>query len=361
MTETDTLERPLTKVLPGAIDCDIHPRSPKLDDLMPHLDAYWRDMLPERDIDRLELTTMPTSIGSWALPGGTDGVQDAASLGKSLLDPTGVSAGILNLVNGVQALYDPYMSTAICQATNRWLASDWLDRDPRLRAGLVIPFRNPEAAAEEINRYRDDKRFVQIIALAMGEAPLGRRDFWPIYRAAAEAGFALNIQPGSIYRASPTQSGYLSSLVEEQVHQTQGFASQIASLLAEGVFTEFPEMKTVLAGSGAGWLFGLSWRMAKDWRGARVEVPWIKDSPDDIIARQVRMTIRPLDAPPDPADGAELIDCIGSPDMLLYSSDYPRAHPDAPGTWPAEIPAEYAAQICKANALATYPRLEVTP
>ena len=29
-----------------------------------------------------------------------------------------------------------------------------------------------------------DKRFVQILMLAMGETPLGRRHFWPIYAAA---------------------------------------------------------------------------------------------------------------------------------------------------------------------------------
>ena len=28
-----------------AVDCDVHPRSPRRDDLMPHLDAYWREIV----------------------------------------------------------------------------------------------------------------------------------------------------------------------------------------------------------------------------------------------------------------------------------------------------------------------------
>lgn len=344
----------------GAIDCDVHPRSPLQADLMPFLDSYWRDMFPYRDINQLELTSYPTSTRAYRRAASEGAVEDAAGLARHHLDPLGLSAAILNVVNGTQAIYDPYMATALCQATNRWLAAEWLDRDPRLRAALLVPFQHPEEAAAEIYRYRDDRRFVQVLALCMGERPLGQRAYWPIYRAAADCGFQLSIHPGSAYRSAPTQAGFLSTLVEEQVTWTQGFATQVVSLLAEGVFQEFPEMKVVCAESGVSWLFGVSWRVSKDWRGARMEVPWIKEPPHELFQRQLRLTLQPFDGPPDPADALKAVECFGGPEMLLYSSDFPHDYPGPAGAWPAGLPADLAPAICRDNVLATYPRLEVT-
>ena len=93
---------------------------------------------------------------------------------RSHLDPLGLEAAILNVVSGIHAVYDPYLATALCSATNRWLAEEWFARDKRLRGSLLVPFQHPEEAVAEIERHAGDKRFVQILALAMGEMPLGR-------------------------------------------------------------------------------------------------------------------------------------------------------------------------------------------
>ncbi|WP_180899993.1 amidohydrolase family protein [Martelella soudanensis] len=359
LTELD----PKTKTSPasgiGAIDCDVHPRSPEQADLLPFVDSYWKDMMPYRDIGHMELMSYPFSTKPFRAEGADGGVASPERLAEAHLDPMGISAAILNVVNGVQALFDPYMQTMMCQATNRWLAAEWLSRDPRLRASLLVPFRHPEEAVAEIRRYADDRRFVQVLAICMGDATLGQRQFWPIYRAASDAGFALSVHPGSNYRHAPTQSGFMSYLVEEQVNWSQGFASQAASLLTEGVLSEFPDMKVVMSESGISWLFGVSWRMAKDWRGCRVEVPWLKEGPDRIMERQFRFTLHPFDLPVEPEEVAAVIECIGGPEMLLFSSDFPHDHGPAAAMWPPGLSADLATAICRENVLSTYPRLEV--
>ena len=82
-------------------------------------------------------------------------------------------------------LFSEDMAKAFCRAVNDWLVKEWLDRDPRLRASIVIPMQNVEYAVDEIERCAKDKRFVQVLVLAMQEVPLGRRHFWPIYAAAS--------------------------------------------------------------------------------------------------------------------------------------------------------------------------------
>jgi predicted TIM-barrel fold metal-dependent hydrolase len=358
---TETMEKTAEPAITDldAIDCDVHPRSPLQADLLPFLDAYWRDMFPYRDINRLELTSYPTSTAAYSRPDSPGGADDVESLQTNLMDRLGLSAAILNVVNATQAIYDPYMQAALCAASNRWVASEWLDRDPRLRASLLVPWRHPEAAVREIERNASDNRFVQILALAMGEAPLGQRMFWPIYEAAQKHGLALSIHPGSAYRTAPTQAGYPSYLVEAHVAQTQGFANQVVSLVSEGVLGKFPELPVVCVESGVSWLFGVSWRVAKDWRGARMEVPWVKESPAAVLQERLRLTIAPFDAPLDLEDGDKVVELVGSSDMLLFSTDFPHDHGNDLGRWPDCIPARYAQTIARDNALATYPRLEL--
>ena len=94
------------------------------------------------------------------------------------------------------------MAAAFARAVNDWIAKEWLDRDPRLRASIVMPTQNVEYAVDEIERCAKDRRFVQILVLAMQETPLGRRHWWPIYAAAERHGLPIGIHPGSTYRQS---------------------------------------------------------------------------------------------------------------------------------------------------------------
>ena len=57
---------------------------------------------------------------------------------------------------------------------------EWLDKEARLRASIVVPVQSTEMAVEEIERWAGDKRFVQVLLLVMNDMPLGRRAYWPI-------------------------------------------------------------------------------------------------------------------------------------------------------------------------------------
>jgi len=343
----------------GAIDCDVHPRSPRREDLMPFLDDYWREIFMSRSIDRLELMSYPESTLPYRHKDGERVNCDADSMVRSHLDPLGLEAAILNVVSGIHAVYDPYLATALCSATNRWLAEEWFARDKRLRGSLLVPFQHPEEAVAEIERHAGDKRFVQILALAMGEMPLGRRTYWPIYEAAAKHGFALAIHAGSTYRHALTQSGFPSFLAEDHIHQAQGFANQVGSLVAEGVFAKFQDLKVVLIESGITWLPGLMWRMSKDWRGARIEVPWVKEMPAKIIRNHFRMTTQPFDGPPQAEEAAKAIAHLNSEEMLLFSTDFPHDHGRDVSQWPENLPQDLVQRLVKDNVRETYQRLEI--
>lgn len=342
----------------GLIDADIHPANPRRADLAPHASAYWAEMFDYRSIDRLELMSQPESIGMHRHPEGPAANATPEAVARLHLDPMGVTAGILNVMSGAHAAYDPYLAAALCEATNRWLADRWLAAEPRLRASALVPFTHPEAAAAEIARLAPDRRFVAVLTPLMGEKPLGRREYWPIWRAMAEHGFALAVHAGSTYRHAPTQSGFLSYRVEEAALAPQAFASQVASLVAEGVFNEFPDLKVVLIESGVTWLPSLMWRMTKDWKGVRLEVPWLRDTPADIIARHIRLTTQGADMPGDPGLVERVLGQFDAGSMLIHASDFPRPHAQGPGL-PAWLPPGLHAAVARDTARATFARLEV--
>jgi predicted TIM-barrel fold metal-dependent hydrolase len=249
------------------------------------------------------------------------------------------------------------MAAVLCTAINQWIARELLDRDPRLRASILIPLESPGLAVEEIERWAGDRRFVQVLFYAMGERPLGRRTFWPIYAAAVKHGLAVGVHAGSGYRHPPTTIGWPSYFMEDYVAQSAAFETQLLSFIAEGAFARFPELKVVFVESGFAWLPAFMWRANKTWRGVRAEVPWVKQAPPDLVRHHLRLTLQPVDPPDDAKAFERILDQLGSEDMLLFSTDYPHGHFEGTSALPQALAGSIAAKVLAENALATYPRL----
>ena len=344
-----------------AIDCDVHPEVPNLKALMPYFEPFWRDSFVERGIPGFESNTYPPNAPLSARPDfrrkGRAAATEVKDLTTQVFDQWQARFAICNCLYGVELIFSEDMAAAVARAVNDWIAREWLDRDPRLRASIVIPTQNVELAVDEIERVAKDKRFIQVRMLSMQETPLGRRHWWPIYRAAERLGLPIGIHPGSTYRQSITSLGWPTYYVEDYTAYAQAFQSQLGSLVCEGVFAKFPGLKVVLMESGVTWLPGFLWRLSKFWRGVRAEVPWVDRSPAAIVRDHVRLTIAPFDAPPDPDVVERIVDQLGSDDILLYASDYPHWQFDGDDAIPPGVPEGLRRKILVDNALATYSRL----
>ena len=318
-------------------------------------------MIEVRGIDSVESASYPPNS---PLSARADYRDDRRKAGMSVeelrtrvLDGPGTDIAILNNLYGVQLALNEDMGHAFTKGLNDWTRKEWLDRDERLRASIVLPMHNVEHACDELERCAGDKRFVQALMLVMGEVPLGRRSYWPLYAKAEKLGIPIGIHAGSSFRHPVTSLGWPSYYLEDYVAQSQGFQSQLASLITEGACAKFPDLKFVLIESGVTWLPGFLWRLSKFWRGLRFEVPWVDRPPLEIVRDQVRLTIQPFDAPENEEMVAQLIDQLQSDDLLLFSSDYPHWQFDGADPMPAGVPSALARKIKVDNPLAVYPRL----
>ena len=331
------------------IDCDVHCAVPGVETLFPYLDDHWRSYVRTSAFkgagDSSYPRGAPTSLGPGAEP------PTNLDVVRRVLDRSGAELAVLNCEYGVQFLHNPDLAAAMAGAVNDWLIAEWLEKEPRLRASLVTPLRVTELAVREVERVGGHPGFVQLFLPVLSETPYGHRRYWPLYEAALRHDLAIAVQPGAAAGNLTTPTGWPTYYVEEYVGTAQVFQTQVVSLVAEGVFDTFPDLRAVMVESGWTWLPSLMWRLDKDWRSVRREVPWVRRPPSEYVREHVRFTLQPVDAPPEPRWLLEIVEQTGSDELIMFSSDYPHDHG---GGLPPDPPPQLGPRILDRNARAFY-------
>jgi uncharacterized protein len=340
------------------IDCDLHPTVSSIDMLTPYMPAYWREQISQSGFKGPVDSWYPTGAAMPAQPDAAPAqagsvAEQLSALRMEVLDSQQVAYGILNCAYAVDSLHNPDAAAALASAVNDWMAAEWLAQEPRLRASLVVPSKYPELAAREIERLGSHTSFVQVLLPVRSAVPYGNRSFHPLFAAAARHDLAVGIHFGGAPGNPPTPAGWPSFYMEEYAGMSSVFQSQLLSLVSEGVFDQFPALRVILIESGCTWLPALMWRFDKEWKGLRREVPWVRRPPSEYIREHVRLTLQPFDAPPESEYVLQLVDRLGSEDMLLFASDYPHRHDHAP-LLPAGLSAGLARKMLHDNAAALY-------
>ncbi len=306
------------------IDCDVHAPTPDVEIVGPYLDGYWREYAAEAGF------RAPSSVATVYPPNAPTtrraGADDSPAGLAAHLDAEGAAYAVVNCFSGVEALRNVDFANAYAAAVNDWVGAEWLARDERLRAGIVVKPDDPAGAAAEVARLAGDPRFVHVLLPVRADRPYGNRFYWPLLEAAVEHGRPLALHFGGSSGNPPTPVGWPSYYLEEYVGMGHIFEAQLTSLIAEGAFERFPELRVVLLESGFGWLPPLLWRLDKEWKGLRREIPWVKTAPSETIRERVRVAVQPIDGPPDREGLARLLERLGSDELLVYSSDHPHAH-----------------------------------
>ncbi len=198
----------------GAIDCDIHPAVPNMRALLPYLNEYWREAIVSRGIananqDLTSVSAQRSAVGAARSQAREGQCRHRHRAAKSqALDAFGTRFAIANVLHGALVYANEYMAAALCGAVNDWMAKEWLDADPRLRASILVPAESPDAAVEEIERLAHDKRFVQVLLLVMGGHSARQALLLADLRGGGKARHADRRARGSMYRNAPTSIGW---------------------------------------------------------------------------------------------------------------------------------------------------------
>jgi len=321
------------------IDCDVHVRWKSIDELKPYFKEPWLSRLKSgyvtyghnnysnpHSLYRLDARPPDNSA-----PG-----SDPKHTATDLLDKYDIDFAVLMGESshlGISNLTNIDWATVVASAYNDWFINHWFAADKRFLGSIIVATQDPYQAAMEIERVGSHPQFVQVSMGTGATFPYGNRFYHPIYEAAEKASLPIAIHAftdGVGTAPSPTAAGYPSYYIEYHTLGMHSIQAHMVSMICEGVFEKFPKLKLVLVEGGICWLPSLLWRLDKNWKGLRDEVPWVKRKPSEYAAEHVRLSTQPLEEPANRNHLKQVVDMLPSDKMLLFSSDYPHWDFDDP-------------------------------
>jgi predicted TIM-barrel fold metal-dependent hydrolase len=254
---------------------------------------------------------------------------------------------------------DADYAAAYCRAFNDWTLEQWVAKDRRLRASIHIAPQDPQLAVAEIERLADNPAFVQVLMPAGARMPFGNRFYHPIYAACETHGLPVCVHfgaEGAGVSAPPTAAGFPSYYLEMRMARPQIAMAHTASLICEGVFEKFPDLKFLFIEHDVFWVPGLMWHMDGDWKSVRDYTPWVKKLPSEYLRQNIRFGSQPLPNTPTKADLKTILRWMWADEVLVFASDYPHWDWDEPSTFLAGFDPDLRQKVMYGNARELYGR-----
>jgi predicted TIM-barrel fold metal-dependent hydrolase len=279
---------------------------------------------------------------------------DPRHVGRTLLDEGGVDIAILHMTGrGVNP--DRHLGSAILAAHNQMLAERWLDDEvygERFRGTIRVNPDDIPGALQEIERWADHPRMVQIGVPLQTREPYGKPQFWPLWEEAARRGLpvAAHIEAGHGVGHPPTPSGHPRTYPHYAGFMGLNYLYHLMNMIAEGVFEALPDFKVVWGDGGADMLTPMIWRMDTFGRPHLEQTPWAPQIPSAYLPDHVRFIHSNLDGARFPGVAAGWTEMTGKSDLIMYGSSYPHWSMTTPDALSPDLTDEQRQKILWQNA-----------
>lgn len=280
-----------------------------------------------------------------------------ADVSARLLDAYAVDVAILTGnagLLGAAAHPNSAYGVNFAQAYNDWLLEEWLAHDARFRGSLMIAPLDVAASVREIERVGRQPGMVQVIMPSSSTRLFGDRHFWPIYEAAAALGLPVAIHPTGGTHLPPSAAGWPTTYLEAHTMIATEYLNHMISLASQGVFEQVPQFRFVFVEGGVATFAPMLWRLEKNWKAVRAEVPWLTRSPREYLEENFRFTTQPVEEPEDPELLRRIFRDLRGDRSILFASDWPHWDFDDPEVALRPLPPEMLQRIMGENAVELY-------
>jgi hypothetical protein len=301
---------------PAVIDADGHIYE-RDRDLALHFEGRYRTL------KRLETFPLFPTLDGWprALlspesaptidPAGWLSFMAEAGLARAVLYPTaGLAVGLIQ---------KPEWAIALCRAYNNWLYHTYLTANQAFHGVALLPVHDPTAAAEELHHAVREQGMVAGLLPANNvlRKSYGHRDFDPLYAAAQQLDVPL------VVHGAPSQGlgiDHFDTFIK--VHALEhplAILIQCTSIVLDGVFERFPQVRIGFLEAGCGWVPYLMDRLDYEYEAAWArEASAIVQRPSTYMTRGQMYVTCELEE----ACLPYVISRFGA-EHLMYPSDFP--------------------------------------
>lgn len=339
------------------IDTDVHESYSGVKDLVPYLPEPYKSWIAQGAWRGFSQPFAYTSPGN----GNRADVQNDDG-SPSVSDPKMIQAQVLDLYDVDYAVLTGYfyptglkmqfgLGSAMAAAYNDLVAEKWLAADRRFVGSIQVNARDPEAAAREIDRMAAHPQMVQVMLPVVDDIAYGHPYYRPIFQAADRNELVVAFHH-TVFAQGPYGMGL--NYIERHSLIPLAIMGQLISVILNGVFDEFPKLRFIMLEGGFSWLPHVLWRMDREYRQGRVEVPWIKKLPSQHARERLRLATQPSeDITAD--QFLKVVDLIGTDDVLVFATDYPHFDFDDPrAALPKGLPDDLRDKIFWKNAAELY-------
>jgi predicted TIM-barrel fold metal-dependent hydrolase len=306
------------------VDCDLHPRVERVDDLYPYMSVGWREFYRTSPFYSISDREPP--------PSGLPSV-DPPAFAHSFLDDPPMSAGVLVSIQAgnVNGLMDHARAAAFVHSFNDYLIERWLPTDQRFRLAATVSPLDARQAAREIKRVARVDRVVAIF-LPLINRLVGSGHYDPIFAAAQREGLPVLLHPtpsDGVAAGAPTFAGGVPTGPDMRSALLPEIAlTALASFVYDGVFGRFPELKIVFSDFGFEWLPAALWRLDSKWSASHGRLIHSRRLPSDEIRDHVSFS-----GPAGMGDNqweqlSSMLRGVGMDNSILFGSDAPYGNRD---------------------------------
>lgn len=249
---------------------------------------------------------------------------------ESFLEDVGVEASVLYptaaLAHGKHVDVDLAIATA--RAYNDWLYHTYTRPNPRLKGIALVPLQDPDAAIAELHRAVDELGFVGAMLPSMGlPLHLGHKAYWPFYAEASKMGCALGVH-GGCHSGLGMDTFNVFAAIHALGHP-YGVGVCFASMVINGVFDKFPNLRVGYLEGGVGWFIMALERLTGSYRAftpmdPRQELLRLEpgETVADYIIRHIKRGQIFVGVEGDEPALAYAVKVAGN-EAFVYSSDFP--------------------------------------
>lgn len=268
------------------IDFDSHVSIRDYRDLFPHLTTSWQQHFSRDEwLGSVGLSLEHVRVSDRFLH--ETPVQPERSDGARVL--------LAHQALSINGWADHVAARAFLAAVNDHAISDLATGDD----GVVITVdpHDPGWSALEVRRLGRDPR-VTAVAIPLVGTMLGAAHWDPLYEACVEIGLPVYVHfsglEGRYSDAAPLSGGIHASALSRMTLMPHLAESNIASLTFEGALVRHPDLQVIFAGFGFTWLPSLMWRLDREWRTFRHDVPWVTSPPSERVLDNMWFTTWPV-------------------------------------------------------------------
>jgi predicted TIM-barrel fold metal-dependent hydrolase len=221
------------------------------------------------------------------------------------------------------------VEVALGNAYNRWLIEQILPQDKRQKALLYLPFNDPDACVETVERFADAPGVVGFSVTSTRHKPVWHNSYMRLYAALQESGKPLGFHAGFTW--SDPSFAQINRFIGMHALSFAHFNMvHMTNWVLNGLPERFPKLKVIWIESGLAWIPFVMQRLDSEYMMRTSECPLLKRRPSEYM-QEMYYTSQPLERSNMKLTQATF-EAMRADTQLLYASDWPHWDFDAPSS-----------------------------